>query len=74
MHASPKTVKIAQLQVSQLDELAEEIVQFELEFEVSCRKNELKLEEECRKGKLKLEEERLKNELKQIKNAKYCVN
>ena len=63
-------LKIAQLQASQLDELAEEEnAQFKLEFELTCRKNKLKLEEERRKNELNLEEERLKKELKQrIKN------
>ena len=55
-------LKIAQLQVPQLDELAEEEnAQFELEFELMRRKNE----EERRENELKLEEERRKNELKQ---------
>ena len=53
-------LKIAQLQASQLDELAEENAQFELEFELMRRKNE----EERRKNELKLEEERRENELK----------
>ena len=54
-------LKIAQLQASQLDELAEEEnAQFELEFQLIRRKNELKLQEE----RLKLEEERCKDEFK----------
>ena len=58
-------LNIAQLQVSQLDELAEEEnAQFKLEFKLSHQKDELKLEEERRKNELK-QEERLKNELKQ---------
>ena len=43
MHAQER-LKIAQLQASQLDELAkEENAQIELEFELMSRKNELKL-------------------------------
>ena len=62
-------LKIAQLLVSQLDERAEEEnTQFELEFELSRRKNELKLEEERSKGKLKLEEERIKLKEERLKN------
>ena len=58
-------LKIAQLQASQLDELAEEEnAQFELEFELMRRKNE----EERRENELKLEEERLKLEGESRKN------
>ena len=64
-------LKIAQLQASQLDELAEEEnAQFELEFELMRRKNELmrrKNEEERRKNELKLEEDNLKLQEERLK-------
>ena len=64
-----KWLKIAQLQASQLDELAEEEnAQFELEFKLIRRKTELKLKDERCKNELKLEEERLKLEEERLKN------